>query len=313
MLPVSKRHTLYLEVSGNPDGIPVIVLHGGPGGSSSPFLRQLFNPQFYRIIIYDQRGCGNSTPFADLVENTTWDLVNDIETIRRFLGVEQWLVFGGSWGSTLALSYTIMHRKRVAGIVSRGIFWGRPCEIEWLYGKTGVRNVFPEKWDEFVAGLKSDESAKHYLREYARLLNSADLAVQTEAARRWTEWEDYLARFRVDLAGVASSGLPKTARPMARIENHYFRNGCFFETPTWIPDNIDSELRKIPLVFAQGRYDMDCPRRTAWDLLKAWPEAEMITIPEAGHTASDEPVIRVLVNCTDWFALGFLGGVGQIS
>ena len=285
-LRLDALHTMYWEQSGNPRGVPVVFLHGGPGAGSSPGHRRFFDPAFYRIVVFDQRGAGRSTPHGELTDNTTVHLVADLELLREHLGIERWLVFGGSWGSTLALAYGEVHPKRCSGFVLRGIFLCREPEVEWfLYG---MRSIFPEAWRQFVAPIP--ESERHdLLAAYGARLNHPDPAVHLPAARRWSTYEGACSTLVPNADTVAYFSGDNVALGLARIEAYYFKHRVF------LPENalLDQvhRLRKVPAIIVQGRYDMVCPTVTADDLHAAWPEAEYIVVPDAGHSAW-EPGIR---------------------
>ncbi len=314
MVPVSKNHTLYVEQSGREDGFPVIVFHGGPGGGSSPMWRRFFDPNFWRIVVFDQPGCGKSTYTAGnrLVDNLIFDLAGYVETIRKHLRIDRWAVYGGSWGSTVALTYAILHPEAVVAEMMRGIFMGRACEIEWFYGATGARNIFPEMWDRFVSapGLLPEQSGEYYVREYRKLLQ--DPVHQCDAARRWSQWEEFCDHFRVDPTSVRNAGSFPSAMDVAVLENWYFLNRCGFPSDSWIFDNLH-RIRHIPATFVSARYDSDCPKRTAWELHKAWPEAEMVSVHDANHVQTDPKVTRALRACTDYYAFRIGGGLSAHS
>ncbi|MEL6401379.1 MAG: prolyl aminopeptidase [Cyanobacteria bacterium J06607_6] len=298
-LSVSERHALYVEASGNPNGKPVIFLHGGPGGGTTPLYRQFFDPERWHIILFDQRGCGQSRPHADLQENTTWHLVADIEKIRQHFGVDQWVVFGGSWGSTLALAYAQTHPEQCRGLILRGIFTLRPEEIQWFY-QSGASYLFPDAWETYLAPIPPEE--RHdLLAAYHRRLTHPDPAVQLEAARAWSIWEASTSKLIPDQALVNRFGEADFATAFARIECHYFMNGGFFETPNQLIVHAD-RLQSIPGVIVQGRYDVVCPMKTAWELHQAWPEAEFVVVPNAGHSATEPGIISALVEASDRFA-----------
>ncbi|MEM6433887.1 MAG: prolyl aminopeptidase [Cyanobacteria bacterium P01_D01_bin.115] len=298
-LLVSERHTLYVEASGNPDGQPVVFLHGGPGGGTTPIYRQFFDPERWHIILFDQRGCGQSRPHADLQENTTWHLVADIEKIRQHFGIDQWVVFGGSWGSTLALAYAQTHPKQCQGLILRGIFTLRPEEIQWFY-QSGASYLFPDAWETYLAPIPPEE--RHdLLAAYHCRLTHPDPAVQLEAARAWSIWEASTSKLIPDQALVDRFGEADFATAFARIECHYFMNGGFFETPNQLIAHAD-RLRSLPGVIVQGRYDVVCPMKTAWELHQAWPEAEFVVVPNAGHSATEPGIISALVDASDRFA-----------
>jgi proline iminopeptidase len=298
-LEVGDGHALYWEASGNPQGKPVVFLHGGPGGAISPKHRQFFDPARYRVVLFDQRGAGKSTPLAGLAHNTTWDLVADIERLRSHLGIARWQVFGGSWGSTLALAYAETHPEVVTELVLRGIFLGRPHEIDWLYREGTLSEIHPEGWADFIAPVPESERGD-LLQAYARLLASPDAAVRLRAARAWTTWETLLSRLvplREDLEAAQSEA---EAIPLSAIEVHYFVNGCFFRTPNQLLEDI-GRIRHIPTLIVQGRYDLVCPLKSAWELAQAMPGADLQIVADAGHSAFDPPLTRALVAATDRF------------
>ena len=295
-LTVDARHSLYWEQCGNPAGVPVVFLHGGPGAGASPGHRRFFDPAFYRIVIFDQRGAGRSTPHGDLTDNSTPHLVADMEKLRRHLGIERWLVFGGSWGSTLALAYGQAHPTRCTAFVLRGIFLCRPLEVEWfLYG---LRNVFPEAWNDFVAPIPCQEQGD-LLTAYSRRLNHPDPAVHLPAARAWSIYEGSCSTLVPNAETTAYFSSDHVAVALARIEAHYFAHRIF------LPDNALLEnihrLRNIPAVIVQGRYDMVCPTLTAEDLHRAWPEAQYIVVQEAGHSAWEPGIRAQLIAATERF------------
>lgn len=298
MLKVSEFHTLYWEECGNPQGQPVVFLHGGPGGGIHPDHRRFFDPKTYRIFLFDQRGSGQSTPCAELRENTTWDLVKDIETFRQMLGVEKWVVFGGSWGSTLALTYAITHPERVKALVLRGIFLCRPSEIKWFY-QEGASQIFPDVWDSYLKPIPEGER-QDLVAAYYKRLTSSDPAVRLEAAKAWSKWEAATSRLHMDPAAIDEFDDPEYALSFARIECHYFTNNAFFATNNWILENV-GKIRHIPGVIVQGRYDVVCPARSAWDLHKAWPEAKFTIIADAGHAANEPGTRSALIEATESF------------
>ncbi|HRO68017.1 MAG TPA: prolyl aminopeptidase [Pseudobdellovibrionaceae bacterium] len=285
-----------MEEVGNPKGQPVVFLHGGPGGGISPDHRRYFDPDHYRIILFDQRGAGQSTPIADLTDNTTWDLVSDIEKIREHFGISKWHVFGGSWGSTLALSYAIKHPERVSALLLRGIFLCRPSEIEWFY-QEGASHIFPDVWEKYEAVIPPDER-KDFVSAYYKRLTSEDRAVRLQAAKAWSQWEAATSRLYYDSKAVEEFEDPDYALSFARIECHYFMNNAFFETNNWLLENVH-RIRKIPGWIVQGRYDVVCPARSAWDLHKAWPEAKFTIIADAGHAASEPGIRSALIEATE--------------
>ena len=301
-LRVSPLHEIYYEECGNPAGKPALVLHGGPGGGISPFLRQMHDPGAYRIILFDQRGCGQSTPHAELRDNTTWDLVSDIETLRRHLGIEGWQVVGGSWGSTLALAYAETHPQRVSELIVRGIFTLRESEIRWFY-QQGADALFPDFWEGFIAPIPPAE--RHDLvSAYYRRLTGDDPAEQLRCARAWSQWEGATLSLLPDEKRVAAFGKDEFAIAFARIECHYFVNKGFFRQDGQLLADAH-RLRGIPGIIIQGRYDVVTPAMTAWDLHKAWPEAEFVMVPDAGHTAMEPGIAAALVTATDRFRHAF--------
>jgi proline iminopeptidase len=299
MLEVSALHTLYYEQSGNPEGKPVVFLHGGPGGGTNPRCRRFFDPAVYRIVLFDQRGCGRSMPHAELTDNTTWDLVADIERVRQHLGIDRWQVFGGSWGSTLALAYAQKHPGQVTELVLRGIFMLRRWELAWFYQK-GCDALYPDAWETYLAAIPAEEHGD-LIQAYHRRLTHADPAVRTAAARAWSVWEGATSYLYQDPAHIASSGEDEFALAFARIECHYFVNDGFFETDGQLLRDVD-RIRHIPTVIVQGRYDVVCPLRSAWDLHRAFPEAELRIVQDAGHSAFEPGITSELVEATDRFA-----------
>lgn len=297
-LSVGAGHRLYLEQSGNPNGLPVVFLHGGPGAGCGPVHRRFFDPSRYRIILFDQRGCGRSTPHASLEQNTTWDLVADIERLRAHLGVDRWLVFGGSWGSTLALAYAQAHPGAVLGLMLRGIFLCRPQEIQWFY-QEGASWVFPDYWRDFVAPIPDHERGD-LVAAYYRRLTSEDAEERLAAAKAWSLWEGRCASLLPDASLRAAISSEHLALSLARIECHYFKHQSFLE-----PDQLLREahrLAEIPAVIVQGRYDLICPMRSAWELAAAWPQADLHVVPDAGHSAFEPGIMSALVAATDRFA-----------
>ncbi|NGY04940.1 prolyl aminopeptidase [Solimonas terrae] len=298
-LRVSELHELYVEESGNPEGVPVVFVHGGPGGGTEPWHRQFFNPQKYRIVLFDQRGCGKSTPHAELRENTTWDLVADMERIRELLHIRQWVVFGGSWGSTLGLSYAQAHPQACLALVLRGIFLLRKAEIDWFY-QQGASWIYPDAWEAYEAAIPADERGD-YVGAYYQRLTSKDAATRAVAAKAWSIWEGSTSKLFPNLDMVTRFGESQFAEAFARIECHYFTNKGFFERDDQLLANIDA-VRHIPAVIIQGRYDVVCPMRSAWDLHRAWPEAAFEVVGDAGHAASEPGILAKLVEWTDRFA-----------
>ena len=296
-LPVSDLHTLNVEESGNPDGPPVVFLHGGPGAGISPIHRRFFDPSFWRVVHFDQRGSGKSTPLGELKSNTTWDLVADVERIRMHLAIERWLVFGGSWGSTLALAYAETHPERATGLILRGIFLGRRQEIDWTF-VDGLRRLEPEGWDEFIRPLTPRERGA-IVRAYYRRLTSDDGALRREAALAWNKFETHASKLVPADEPVAEEDLP-TEIALARIEAHYFLNGCFLKSDDQLLRDAE-RLRRLPGVIVQGKYDLVCPIQSAWDLHLAWPEAAYVVVPDAGHAADEPGITSALVQATEDF------------
>ena len=298
-LAVSALHTLHVEECGNPDGLPVVFLHGGPGAGVSPYHRRFFDPARYRIVLFDQRGAGKSTPHAELRDNTTWDLVSDIEAIRERFGIERWVVFGGSWGSTLALAYAQKHPERVLGLVLRGIFLGRPYELRWFNELDGgARWIFPERWERYLAHIPEDERGD-MVEAYWRRLDSDDASVRLAAAMAWGHWEGGSTTLVHDPDEAGNFENPEVAISVARAEAHYFRHGIFLEPGQLLRDV--HRIRHIPATIVHGRYDIICPVKTAYDLAQAWPEAHFHVVL-AGHSAADPAIVDVLVSATDALA-----------
>jgi proline iminopeptidase len=294
-LKVSDLHELHVEESGNPVGKPAIFLHGGPGGGTSPKHRRYFDPSKYRIILFDQRGCGASTPYAEVRENTTWDLVADIERIREYLGIDRWMVFGGSWGATLGLAYAEKHPQCVTELILRGIFLLRQREVDWLY-QEGASRIFPDAWEPYRDAIPEAERGD-FMGAYAKRLLSEDPAVNLPAAKAWSIWEGATSKLIPDPDFIASYGDEATTLAFARIECHYFLNKGWFDEAQLLRDA--PRLDGIPGAIIQGRYDMVCPIESAWALSKAWPEADLIIVPDAGHSAYDAGISRALVAATD--------------
>ena len=298
-LQVSDLHTIHYEQSGNPNGKPVVVLHGGPGGGAAPVYRQYFNPEKWRIIMFDQRGCGKSTPYAELTENTTWDLVADIEKLRNKLGIEQWFVFGGSWGSTLSLAYSQSHPSACLGLILRGIFMLRQQELQWFY-QSGASYIFPDAWESYLKPIPPEERTD-LISAYHKRLTSEDRQIRLEAARAWSVWEASTSKLIPSDKSIQRFGSDQFAEAFARIECHYFVNKGFLETENQLLDNCD-RIAHLPGVIVQGRYDVVCPMVTSWELHKVWPRAEYLVIPDAGHSVSEPGIIDALVTATDRFA-----------
>jgi proline iminopeptidase len=294
MMDVGDGHRIYVEQCGNPDGVPVIVLHGGPGGGCSPAMRRYFDPAHYRIILFDQRGCGRSRPHASIEANTTWHLVRDIEAIRKAMGVTRWVVFGGSWGATLGLIYAQTHPGRVLHLVLRGVFLMTQRELDWFYGG-GAGQFWPDVWQRFVEIIPEDERGD-LIRAYHRRLFSGDLMLETRFARAWASWENTLASIENDGPGGESPA--EYARAFARLENHYFINAGFLEQDGQILRNMD-HLADVPGTIVQGRYDMICPPVSAQRLHEAWPKSRLVIVPRAGHALSEPGISAELVRTTD--------------
>ena len=298
-LKVSDLHTIHVEESGNINGKPVIFLHGGPGGGIEPVYRQYFDPEKWRIIVFDQRGCGQSTPHAELQENTTWDLIADIEKIRQHLEINKWVVFGGSWGSTLSLSYAITHPDRCKALVLRGIFMIRKKEINWFY-QDGTSNIYPDAWEHYLRPIPEDE--RHDLvAAYYKRLTSNDDSVRIEAAKAWSIWEASTSKLIQSEESIHAFEDAKVAEAFARIECHYFTNRGFFDTDEWLLENVD-KIRHIPTVIVQGRYDVVCPMISAWELHRAFPEADFEIVQDAGHSMTEKGIAAKLVEYTDKFS-----------
>ena len=298
MLDVGNGHSIYWERCGTRGGKPAVFLHGGPGSGVSPKQRQQFDPELYDVLLFDQRGCGRSTPFASLDNNTTWDLVGDIEKLREMCGHDQWLVFGGSWGSTLSLAYAQTHRDRVTELVLRGIFLCRQTEMDWLYAY-GASELYPEEWDEFVGHIPDDERGD-IVEAYRKRLTSDDSAVQLAAAKAWSRWEGMTVTLLPDPEMLEEFTEDSHAIAVARIENHYFVNRCWLEEGQLLA-NAD-KLRGIPGIIVQGRHDCCTPPSAAWDLKKAWPEVELQIVPDGGHLFTEPGITDGLVRASDRFA-----------
>lgn len=299
MLPVSDLHTIYWEVSGNPAGVPVVVSHGGPGGGSDPSMRQFFDPNHYRIVVYDQRGCGKSTPYAELRENDTWSLVSDLEKLREMLKIERWVVFGGSWGSTISLAYAETHPERVLGLLLRGIFMLRHKELHWFY-QEGASFIFPDYWEKYLKPIPEAERGD-LIAAYRKRLTGDDEAVKKEAALAWTVWELSTALLYTDPIHIAKAERDdQFAVQFARIENHFFINKGFFKTDDQLLTDAH-KIKHIPTVIVQGRYDVVCPMYSAWDLKKALPDSDLRIVTDAGHSAREPGIIHELVEAADRF------------
>lgn len=293
-IDVDEEHTLYIEEVGNPQGLPVVFLHGGPGTGCAPYHRQFFDPEVYRIVLFDQRGCGKSTPHASLQNNTSWDLVNDIELIRQHLQIEQWAVFGGSWGSTLGLLYAQTHPQRVSGLILRGIFLAREHDVRWFY-QQGTSRLFPDYWEKFIEPIPEDER-DDMIAAYYRQLTGEDEMQKMRAARAWSTWEGMTATLQTDASLIKSFSASFTALSIARIECHYFMHQCWLR-PNQIIEDID-KIRHIPAWLVHGRYDVICPVEQAWELSSAWPEAQLSIIADAGHAVVEPGITDALIDAT---------------
>jgi proline iminopeptidase len=296
MLAVSPLHSLYFEEAGNPQGKPVVFLHGGPGGGCNADHRRYFDPQKWRIVLFDQRGCGRSTPFAELRENTTWDLVADIERLREHLQIERWAVFGGSWGSTLSLAYAVKHAQVCTELFLRGIFLLRKQEIDWFY-QQGCSRFFPDLWEQYLAPIPQDERGD-LVAAYYRRLTSDDAQVRREAAQAWSIWEGSTSKLMFDPGAAQQFGDARFAEAFARIECHYFTNRGFFSTDNYLLENV-AAIRHIPTVIVHGRYDVICPVENAWQLHKALPESHLHIIADAGHSLSEPGISARMIEYTD--------------
>jgi proline iminopeptidase len=297
-LPVSEIHALYYEECGNPSGKPVLFLHGGPGGGTEPKHRRFFDPDAWRIVLFDQRGCGKSTPHASLEENTTGHLVEDIERLRRHLGIERWTLFGGSWGSTLALAYAEAHPSRVTELVLRGIFLLRKWEIAWFY-QEGANRLFPEAWEDYLAPIPPEERGD-LLSAYYRRLTGPDPALRQRAARAWSMWEGRTSTLLPNPELIARTAGADFSLAFARIECHYFVHGAFFERENQLLEDL-VRIHHLPVVIIQGRYDVVCPMQSAFELHRAWPGSRLVIVPDAGHSANEPGITSTLVEATDSF------------
>ncbi|HVV68603.1 MAG TPA: prolyl aminopeptidase [Gammaproteobacteria bacterium] len=299
LISVSSLHTLYFEECGNPQGKPVLFIHGGPGSGVYPMHRTYFNPNHYRIILVDQRGCGKSTPHAEIRDNTLSALIADFEKIREHLRIDQWMLFGGSWGSTLALAYAQMHPSRVTELVLRGIFLGREKELRFIYqAECGASEVYPDAWEDFIA-LVPENERHDTISAYSKLLANENKEIQYQAAKAWSVWEANISTLFFNKNLVDTYGDPEFSLAIARIENHYFMHHLFLEANQLLRD-VD-KIRHIPGVIIHGRYDMCCPVTNAWELHRAWPEAELFIVPDAGHSAGEPGIALQLVKATDRF------------
>ncbi|MFC0709881.1 prolyl aminopeptidase [Azorhizophilus paspali] len=300
-LAVDHPHELYVDESGSPDGLPVVSIHGGPGAGCDSMSRRFFDPNLYRIVTFDQRGCGRSTPYASLENNTTWDLVADMERIREHLGIEQWVLFGGSWGSTLALAYAQTHPERVKALILRGIFLCRPQDFHWFY-QEGASRLFPDFWQDYLAPIPPEERGD-LMQAYHRRLTGTDEIAKMHAAKAWSTWEGRTATLRPNPDVVER--FHEHALSIARIECHYFVNNAFLE-----PDQLLRDMPRIahlPGVIVHGRYDVVCPLDNAWELHRAWSNSELLIIRDAGHSAGELGIADALVRATDTLAKRLLG------
>ena len=293
-------HQIYYEQCGNPNGKPAVFLHGGPGGGGSIAVRRFFNPEKYNIVIFDQRGCGRSKPHGCLENNTTWDLVDDIEALKNMLEINNWLVFGGSWGSTLSLAYSQTYPKSVSEMVLRGIFMLRKKELDWFY-QEGASNIFPEAWEKFLEPIDIDQR-NNLMAAYYKIFKSDDEEKKLSAAIAWSRWEGSTSSlsYNPDMANSFSN--PKFALAFALIENHYFVNKGFLENENQLIETGIDIIRHIPTTIVQGRYDIVCPMATAWELSKNWPEAKLIVAPSSGHTAFEKEITHELIKATNGYA-----------
>ena len=297
-MAVDKIHTIYFEECGNPNGKPVVFLHGGPGGGVQPEYRRYFDPATWRVVLFDQRACGRSTPHAELRNNTTWHLVADMEALRCHLNIDRWAVMGGSWGSTLALAYAETHPGRCTEIILRSIFMLRHQEIQWFY-QEGASFIFPDFWEDYLAPIPVEERGD-LVGAYYRRLTSDNAAVRREAAIAWSGWEGRTSKLYPSKGLESKMSDPEFAAAFARIECHYFINGGFMETDHWLLDNV-SRIRSIPGAIVQGRYDVVCPMVTAWELHQKWPEAAFYLIDDAGHSMSEPGITAKLVDVIKGF------------
>ena len=295
-LAVDDVHTIYFEEFGNPQGTPAVFLHGGPGGGCTPTQARFFDPDRYRVVLFDQRGCGKSRPHACLEKNTTWHLVTDIEALRMHLGIDRWLVFGGSWGSTLALTYAQRHPEAVTALVLRGIFMLRKREIDWFY-QEGASRIFPDAWERYLAEIPTEEH-DDLLHAYHRRLTGDDKAVQLRAAKAWSVWEGSTSSLRPSVQLANSMSSERFALAFARIECHYFINNGFFDNDNYLFENL-YRIRHIPATIVQGRYDVVCPMETAYLLHKSWPESRLVIADISGHSAFEPQIQHHLLEATD--------------
>lgn len=295
-LKVDKTHTIYYEECGSPKGQPILFIHGGPGGGVNPDCRRFFNPDKFRIILFDQRGSGKSTPHAELKDNTTWHLVSDIEKLRQHLSINQWHLFGGSWGSTLSLIYAIEHPEHVLSMTLRGLFLCRPEELKWFY-QFGAHHIFPDQWEAYQEHIPQQEQSD-FISAYYKRLTSKDEQVRLEAAKRWSTWEGATSKLVQDPSLLGSYSADEFALAFARIECHYFINKIFVKDPNYILNNID-KIKHIPTSLVHGRYDVVCPVKNAWEMHKLWPEMKLYIEPNSGHSAFEKNIAAKLIELTD--------------
>jgi proline iminopeptidase len=296
-LAVSDLHTIIYEEVGNPTGRPALFLHGGPGVGISPDYRRFFDPEYYRIILVDQRGAGRSTPHSEIRENTTWDIVEDLEKLRKQLGLNDWIVMGGSWGSLLALCYAIRHPASVAGIIIRGIFLGRQFEIDWIHGEHGAALIYPDEWERYSAPVKDAEDK---VAAYCKLVNDDDISVAMSAAKSWTRWEGAMNTLFPDMEALDSMLQDNSALSIARIESHFTANGFFLESDNFVLDNA-AVIAHIPTRIVQGRYDTICPPISAWELHKALSASTLTLVPDGAHSPVDGGMTAELIRASDEF------------
>ncbi|MEL6831120.1 MAG: prolyl aminopeptidase [Pseudomonadota bacterium] len=302
-LRVTDLHQIYWEESGNPNGIPVIALHGGPGGGSSPEMRRFFDPSVYRIILMDQRGCGKSTPHSELEDNTTWGLIDDIEQVREMLGIDRWVVFGGSWGSTLSLAYAVRHTDRVLGLILRGIFLLTKDEIKWFY-QSGASYLFPDSYERYVQPIPAEER-DNLLEAFHRRLTGEDYKERIRAAKAWACWEGETITIQGPNSRPKRFEEDSFADAFARIECHYFINEGFFPEDGWLLKQVREKLKGVPGIIVHGRYDVVTPLATAWALKKAWPDADLHIVSAAGHSSLEPGIVDKLIRATRDFARRF--------
>jgi len=299
-LKVSDLHTIFYEEAGNKNGYPALFLHGGPGVGILPAYRRFFNPDKYHIILPDQRGAGQSTPHAELKDNTTWDLVEDLEKLRRQLGIEKWLVMGGSWGSTLALAYAVTYPESVSGLIIRGVFLGRSFEISWLHQPGGTSQIFPDEWERYIAPLPKD-GLDNTVKAYYNLLTDEDHDIRLNAARSWSRWEAAIMTLIPDMQALDEMTDDNSALSIGRIECHYTLNNFFMPTDNYLLEKVD-QIKDIPCWIVQGRYDVICPMVSAWDLHKKLSDSRLIIVPDGSHSPLDEGMIHALIGASDEFS-----------